>query len=38
MARMYLLAADAAGEFYQFARVQAMSEWWHWLVLRLVAT
>ncbi len=36
MARMYLLAADAAGEFYQFARVQAMSEWWHWLVLLAV--
>jgi len=33
---MYLLAADAAGEFYQFARVQAMSEWWHWLVLLAV--
>jgi len=35
---MYLLAADAAGEFYQFARVQAMSEWWHWLVLLTVCT
>ncbi|MBC8871563.1 MAG: VWA domain-containing protein [Planctomycetes bacterium] len=36
MASMYLLAADAASEFYQFARVQAMSEWWHWLVLMAV--
>lgn len=25
--------ADTAGAFHQFARLQAMTEWWHWLVL-----
>ncbi len=30
------LANETVGEFYQFARVQAMSEWWHWLLLVLV--
>ncbi len=29
-------ASETVGEFYQFARVQAMSEWWHWLLLVLV--
>jgi len=28
-----LLAAETASTFYQFARLQAMSQWWHWLVL-----
>lgn len=28
-----LLAEDTAGTFYQFARLQALSQWWHWLVL-----
>ncbi|MCY2992692.1 MAG: hypothetical protein NTY19_33150 [Planctomycetota bacterium] len=31
-----LLATETAGDFYQFARLQAMSEWWHWLVLLAV--
>ena len=31
-----LLAEETAGTFYQFARLQAMSEWWHWLVLVVV--
>ncbi len=31
-----LLATETAGDFYQFARLQAMSEWWHWLVLLTV--
>jgi hypothetical protein len=28
-----LFAADAASEYIQFARLQGMSEWWHWMVL-----
>lgn len=28
-----LLAEETAGTFYQFARLQALSQWWHWLVL-----
>lgn len=29
-----LLAADAGGDvFYQLARLQSLSEWWHWLLL-----
>ncbi|MCU0983285.1 MAG: hypothetical protein MUF25_29350 [Pirellulaceae bacterium] len=31
-----LLAEESAGTFYQFARLQAMSQWWHWLVLAAV--
>lgn len=33
-----LFAAGTASEFFQFARLQAMSEWWHWLVLVTVCT
>ncbi|NLF71145.1 MAG: VWA domain-containing protein [Candidatus Anammoximicrobium sp.] len=29
----WLLAAETASTFHQFARLQAMSQWWHWLVL-----
>ncbi len=32
-AQSSLLAAETASTFYQFARLQAMSQWWHWLVL-----
>jgi hypothetical protein len=28
-----VLAEGAANIHYQFARVQALSEWWHWLIL-----
>jgi len=31
-----LLASERAGEFFQFARIGAMSEWWHWLLLLAV--
>jgi hypothetical protein len=32
-----LLAADGdSGVFYQLARLQSLSEWWHWLVLMAV--
>lgn len=31
-----LLAEVTAGTFYQFARLQALSQWWHWLVLTAV--
>ncbi len=31
-----LLAEDSASTFFQFARLQAMSQWWHWLVLLTV--
>ncbi len=31
-----LFASDATGEFFQFARIGAMSEWWHWLALLAV--
>ena len=31
-----LLASETVGEIYQFARLQAMSQWWHWLVLLAV--
>lgn len=31
-----LLAEESASTFYQFARLQAMSQWWHWLVLAAV--
>jgi hypothetical protein len=31
-----LLASETVGDFYQFARLQAMSEWWHWLMLAVV--
>jgi uncharacterized membrane protein HdeD (DUF308 family) len=30
---MWLLADASSHTFYRFARLQAMSEWWHWLVL-----
>ena len=29
----YLLAADTPSTYYQFARLQAMTEWWHWMLL-----
>ncbi|MHB8970383.1 MAG: VWA domain-containing protein [Pirellulaceae bacterium] len=29
----YLLAENASHTFYRFARLQSMSEWWHWLLL-----
>lgn len=32
-----VLAQGAANVHYQFARVQALSEWWHWLVLLAIA-
>jgi len=28
-----VLAASSANIYYQFARLQSLSEWWHWLVL-----
>lgn len=28
-----LLAADTPRDFYQFARLQAMTEWWQWMLL-----
>ena len=31
-----LLAESASHTFYRFARLQSMSEWWHWLLLVLV--
>lgn len=31
-----LFANETVGDFYQFARLQAMSEWWHWLLLLAV--
>ena len=34
--RAPLLASETVGEIYQFARLQAMSQWWHWLVLLAV--
>jgi hypothetical protein len=30
---MWLLADSSSHTFYRFARLQAMSEWWHWLLL-----
>lgn len=32
----YLLADETLGEFYQFSRLQAMSEWWHWAAMAAV--
>ena len=29
----YLLASETPSDFYQFARLQAMTEWWHWMLL-----
>jgi hypothetical protein len=29
----YLLATDTPSVFYQFARLQTMTEWWHWMLL-----
>lgn len=31
-----LLAENTSRTYYRFARLQAMSEWWHWLVLLAV--
>ena len=31
-----LLAEQTAGTFHQFARLQALSQWWHWLVLAIL--
>lgn len=31
-----LFAQESVGEFYQFSRLQAMSQWWHWMVLLAV--
>ncbi len=31
-----LLAEETAGVFYQFARLHALSQWWHWLALAAV--
>jgi hypothetical protein len=28
-----LLASETPSDFYQFARLQAMTEWWHWMLL-----
>ena len=33
---LWLLADSSSHTFYRFARLQAMSEWWHWLVLLVV--
>ena len=30
-----LLAQDATSIYYRFARVQSLTEWWHWLALTL---
>lgn len=32
-----LLANETLGEFYQFSRLQAMSEWWHWALMLAVS-
>jgi hypothetical protein len=29
----YLLAQDAANVYYEFARLQRLTQWWHWLLL-----
>lgn len=29
----YLLADETVGEVFQFARLQDLSQWWHWLLL-----
>ncbi len=33
MPAWWLLAESASRTYYRFARLQAMSEWWHWLLL-----
>ncbi|MHB0956154.1 MAG: VWA domain-containing protein [Pirellulaceae bacterium] len=32
----YLLAENASHTYYRFARLQSMSDWWHWLLLMLL--
>ena len=36
MSLSLLLADNTATVYHEFARLQSMSQWWHWLVLFLV--